>query len=335
MVNSHSDNRLGRNSQMSLDQAPKKEDELPDLLQRTFEVSGEEILYQFVDGFTIKTEVLRKNDKWRILPLGSPQGSLMNHVLNFPEIARDKRVFEPFAGAGPLGFTALKVGAKHVDFLDINPRAAEFHQANAVLNQFASSQFTSITGDIADFMPEKRYSLILANPPFIPTPEEIEGAITSNGGPEGNRLVEILVERLDTFLELNGKALIYVFQLVKDDQPLIAELLARTVKNRSVEITPSQARSSPFEAYCEKYLQLFPASSPAINRWRANLVRKYGSNLRLSHYVIDIGAQSDNPTDCVIRENFTEKFGKRFFITSGRETAIALERASENSVALT
>ena len=329
MANSSSDNRSSRHSHMKATQAGAS---LPDRLQRTFEVSGSEILYQFADGFKIKTEVLRKNDKWRILPLGSPQSSLMNHVLNFPEIARDKCVFEPFAGAGPLGFTALKVGAKHVDFLDINSRAVEFHQQNAELNQFPSSRFTSIAGDISDFIPEYKYDLMLANPPFVPTPEEIEGAITSNGGPEGTRFVEILVERLETFLKPSGRGLIYVFQFVKDDQPLIIELLSRTVKNRPIEITPSQARSSSFEAYCERYLQLFPESSPAINRWRSKLIQAYGHNLSLSHYVIDIGAQSDSPTNCVIRENFVAKFGRRFFIASGREEAIARERAAENSL---
>ncbi|MEM6520102.1 MAG: methyltransferase, partial [Cyanobacteria bacterium P01_C01_bin.70] len=294
-------------------------------------VLGEEISYRFANGFTIKTERLGKQDPWRILPLGSPQSSLMNHVLNFPEIARDQRVFEPFAGAGPLGFAALKVGASHVDFLDINPRAAAFHQENARLNQVFPSQFTSITGDIADFRPEHQYDLILANPPFVPTPEKIAGTLTSNGGPEGSRLVEQLLERLDTFLKPSGKVLIYVFQLVKNDRPLIMERLSPILNHRPVEITPAQARPSSFETYCEGYRELFPDSGQAIAQWRSRLVQQYGNDLALSHYVIDVGAKSDAPTSCVIRRNFAEKFGTSFFIAAGREEAIAFERASENA----
>ena len=199
-------------------------DTLPDLLGRTSEVCGEEVVYRFENGLIIRTEVFNKDDKRRILPLGSPQGSLMNHMLNFPETVRGKRVFEPFAGSGALGFMALKIGARHVDFLDVIHRASDFHRENARLNQFPSSCFRSIEADIATFEPEHRYELILANPPFIPTPDGIEGTVTANGGTDGNRFVEITLKRLEEFLEPQGEALILLFQLVRGHQPLIAEL---------------------------------------------------------------------------------------------------------------
>ena len=150
---------------------------LPDLLQQTREVCGDEVLYRFANGLTIKTEVFNKSDRLRILPLGSPQGSLMNHMFNFPESVRDKRVFEPCAGSGALGFMALQVGARHLDLLDINPRAVAFHRANSALNQFSSDRFASVTGDIADFTPDRAYDLIIANPPFVPTPDGIAGTV--------------------------------------------------------------------------------------------------------------------------------------------------------------
>ena len=269
---------------------------LPDLLLRTRQVNGDEVFYRFGNGLTIKTEVFNKNDRQRILPLGTPQGSLMNHVLSFPETVRDRRVFEPFAGSGALGFMALKAGAKHVDFLDINPRAASFHRANATLNQFTPSQFTSISGDIAAFAPDRKVELILANPPFVPTPEGIEGTITSNGGPEGSQFVETLLERLEQFLQPSGKALIYVFQFVGNGQPLIVELLTQTSKRRSVELTPAQEQPIPFETYVEAYRKLFPKAGPAIDRWRSDLLRRHGHGLTLCHYVVDIGPQSDAPS---------------------------------------
>jgi len=305
---------------------------LPDLLQRTHEVRGEEVFYCFSNGLTIKTQVLSKNDRLRILPLGTPQGSLMNHILNFPKIVQDERVFEPFAGSGALGFMALKAGARHVDFLDINPRAADFQRENAALNQFSSGQFTAITADIADFAPGRKYDLILANPPFVPTPEGIEGTLTSNGGPEGSRFVAILLERLEEFLEPGGKALIYVFQFAKDARPLIVELLARTSKHRPVELTPAQEQPIPFETYCKAYRQIFPTDGPAIERWRSGLLRLHGSGLVLCHYVVDIGRESDGPTDCVIRENFAEKFGESFFVPSANEDGLAFGRVFENFI---
>src|SRR5262249_7069716 len=117
---------------------------LPNLLQRTHEVQDDQIRYRFGNGLVIKTEILRKPDRLRILPLGTPQGSLMNHMLHFPEVTQGKDVFEPFAGSGALGFMALKLGAHHVDFLDVNPRAVTFQVENAALNHFLASQYSAI-----------------------------------------------------------------------------------------------------------------------------------------------------------------------------------------------
>src|SRR5262249_35912551 len=70
---------------------------LPNLLQRTHEVQGDQMLFRFGNGLLIKTEIFRKPDRLRILPLGAPQGSLMNHMLHFPNVAQGKDVFEPLA----------------------------------------------------------------------------------------------------------------------------------------------------------------------------------------------------------------------------------------------
>ena len=155
---------------------------LPNLLQRTHEVQDDQILYRFGNGLLIKAEIFRKPDRFRILPLGTPQGSLMNHMLHFPDVVHGKEVFEPFAGSGALGCMALKLGARHVDFLDVNPRAIPFQRENAALNHFLPSQYNAIEGDMATFVPTHKYDLILANPPFVPTPDGIEGTLTSNGG---------------------------------------------------------------------------------------------------------------------------------------------------------
>jgi hypothetical protein len=246
---------------------------------------------------------------------------------------RGARVFEPFAGSGALGFMALKAGARHVDFLDINPRASQFQRDNAALNQVGASQFTSITGDIAHFTAGRPCDLIVANPPFVPTPEGIDGTITSNGGPEGNQFVGILLQRLEEFLEPSGRALIYVFQFAVHGQPLIVDLVARTVTNRPVEITPSQSRPLAFETYCKAYALLFTTAGPAIDQWRSEMVGRHGTALTLCHYVVDIGPRTRAPTRCTLRDNFAEKFGETFLVPSHSDEELALGRVLENFVA--
>lgn len=305
---------------------------LPDLLRRTREVRGDEVLYRFANGLTIKTEVFDKADSMRILPLGNPQGSLMNHVLGFPNSVLGKRVFEPFAGSGAIGLMALSVGAAHVDFLDINPRAVAFQSENAAFNGFPRDRFTSILADIAEFVPQRRYDAILANPPFVPTPEGIEGTITSNGGPDGSRYVGILLARLDELLESSGRALVYVFQLAREGRPLILDQLAGIAKHRQLEITPAQERPIPFEVYRQAYRQLFPDARPQIDRWSSALVRQHGEALSLCHYVLDIGGPSGGSAESAICENFDAKFGPDF-VLSVDERSLALGRIYENVVA--
>jgi methylase of polypeptide subunit release factors len=256
----------------------------------------------------------------------------MNHMLGFPEEIRERRVFEPFAGSGALGFMALKAGAQHVDFLDINPRAAEFHRGNADLNSFSSDQFATITGDIFDFVPEQKYDLILANPPFVPTPPGVEGTLTSNGGSDGSLFVDVLLDRFEEFMDPSGRALVYVLQFAREARPLMFERLSQMTPSRSVEVTPAQEKPIPFEVYVDAYRRIFSDSTSAIDSWRSDLRGRHGDGLTLCHYVVDIGPRSDRPGDCVIRENFSEKFGDQFLVPSEDEAELALARVFENLV---
>ena len=302
---------------------------LPDLLQRSREIQGEQVLYRFGNGLTLKTEILRKNDRLRILSLGTPQGSLMNHMLNFPEVVKDKEVFEPFAGSGALGFMALKVGARHVDFLDINPRALTFQVENAALNELPRSCYRSVEGDIATFTADRSYDLILANPPFVPTPEAIEGTITSNGGPEGNRFVEILLKRLEELLYPDGQAFICLFQIVKHSEPLVVELILKYLQQRFVELTPSQARPISFAVYCQTYAEVFPGAKEDIARWQSDLIGRYGEELLLSHYVAHVGPRADGLTSYIIRDNFKEKYGEDLLVPFQDDKDLSYSRILE------
>lgn len=305
---------------------------LPDLLQWTREVSGDQVLYRLESGLQIRTEVFNKADTLRILPLGTPQGSIMNHLLNFPDVVRGKQVFEPFAGSGALGFTALHAGAPHVDFLDINPRAEEFHRENAALNDVASERFTSICGDIAEFTPRRPYDLLLANPPFVPTPDGIDGTITSNGGPEGNRFVRIVFERLEELLQPTGRALLYVFQFVHQGRPLITDLVEEILERRPVSLTPCQEHEIPLATWCASYILLFPEARPEIECWSSDLEQRHGGDLTLCHYIVEVGPRCDGPTDCTMRDDFIERFGRAFLVPSEKVEELAFGRVFENVV---
>lgn len=208
---------------------------------------------------------------------------LLNYMLNFPDTVSNTDVFDPFAGSGVLGLMALQVGARSATFLDINPRAVEFQTENARLNHFTSEQFSCQEGDIRTFCPERQFDWLFANPPFVPIPEGITRVVHSNGGPAGNTLVQVLLQRLEDFLKPAGEALICVFQLVQAGTPLVRDLAAGLIEHRAVEIIVAQEQPIDFELYYRTYLEIFPQCTTEITRWKSDLTTHFGSDLGLCH----------------------------------------------------
>lgn len=302
---------------------------IANLLHRTQEIHGEQMLYRFGNGLVVRTEHLGAKTPLRILGLGSPQNTLLNYMLNFFETLQNKDVFEPFAGSGVLGLMALKVGAHYTEFLDINPRAVEFQTENAGLNHFTPEQFSCREGDIRTFCPERKFDFVFANPPFVPTPDGITRVVHSNGGAEGNTLVQVLLQRLEDFLKPTGEAFVCVLQLVQAGKPLVSDLVARLIERRAVELTVAQEQPIDFALYYQTYLEVFPQFTNEITRWKSDLTTRFGSDLGLCHYVVHIGPQTNQPTSVVLTNDFADKFGDELLMRFDLKD-LARMRISEN-----
>ena len=247
-------------------------------------------------------------------------------------MVRGKRVFEPFAGSGPLGLMALTQGAEHADLLDINPWAVGYQLRNAAASGIDRVRFSGLTGDVATHTPAERYQVVLANPPFVPTPDGIEGTITSNGGPDGNRSLEVLLGRLDEWLLPEGEAWVLMWQLVKEGQPLIGDRTGELIPTRPVVFHVGQAEAIPLEASCWAYRKLFPGHDDAIDVWQAALIAAHGSGLQECQYVMEVGPVSPEGGRSTVQHDFAEHFGADFIIPAGPAEELAFGRAFENFV---
>jgi hypothetical protein len=303
---------------------------LPDRVGLTRDLSGKEWVHRFANGLVIHTEPLLKADTLRILPIGGPQSALMNHLLCFPERVAGRRVFEPFAGSGAIGLMAVKAGAAHVDLLDINPRAAEFQRRNAEASGISAEHYTTLTRDLADYTPSSRCELLLANPPFVPTPDGLAGSLTSAAGPDGNRFVELLFRRLEQLLGPAGEALVFVMQLVRDGEPLLLEQAETWLPGRPLDLTPTQLQPIPFDVYAEAYRTTFASDLDAIDAWASSLVAAHGTGLTVSHYVAHVLPQGEGPR--ALRDDFDRKFGSTFRTPSDNVRELAVARVIENVV---
>jgi hypothetical protein len=305
---------------------------LPKRVVRTMQPDGDGLLFRYEHGLEIRTDKPLAADRGRVLALGTPQATFMNYMLCRPERLAGRLVFEPFCGSGAIGLTALRAGARRVELLDINPRAVRFAHENAERNGFGPERVACIEGSIESFVPVQLYDVIFANPPFVPTPEEIPGTLTSHAGSEGNLLVDILLRRLDALLAPEGEAFIYLFQFIRDGRPLVVDSIEKWAIEREVELTPTQLRPIPADAYFDAYLELFPSVADAIQRWRANLTRHYGAALTLDHFVVHVGARRPGHTHWTIADNLEQKFGERLRLLFTDDRQMALGRVFENLV---
>lgn len=271
-----------------------------------------------------------KSDPLRILPIGTPQDTLLNYMLNCPDRLAGKDVLEPFAGSGVLGLMALKLGARCVDFLDINPRAVEFQRASAADNGFSPESYRTIEGSIEDFTAERPYDLIFANPPFLPTPEGVAGSLTSNGGIDGNRLLVALLKRVNALLKPSGELFAYVLQIERKGLPLIAPVIRELIPDRKAELT----RTLPFGfgEFRDAYFRLFPDSSDEITAWSRHFADDLEDELQLRHYVIHILPKNQSEVTLQIADDLEQKYGVGLDYPGETAKQLAANRAQENVI---
>ncbi|MGB0591554.1 MAG: carbamoyltransferase C-terminal domain-containing protein [Myxococcota bacterium] len=107
-------------------------------------------------------------------------------------------------GSGVQGLIAAQRYAKRVTAVDVNPRAQRFARGNAALN--AVRNYEVLLGDLYDPVAGQRFELILANPPFVPSPEE--GLRFRDGGARGEEVLARIIDGADAHLEHGGRVAI-------------------------------------------------------------------------------------------------------------------------------
>lgn len=305
--------------------------ELVDRVGRSRSEEGDRWVYRFANGLVVHTDPFLRREPDRILPLGGPQDTILSRMLHSPELVRDRRVLEPFAGSGAFGLMALKLGARHVDFVDVNPRACVFQRENAVRNGFAPDRYTCHLASITDYASSQPYDTVLANPPFVPTPPGVPGTLTSAGGPEGSDLAEALFVRLGELLRPEGEAFVYLMQLASPAGPLVATGRPELVTERTATFTPTQESAIPFADYVASYRQCFPRYTAEIDRWSTGLGSRHGDELGVQHYVVHVGPARPGPSRWAVAGDLREEYGVEPY-PAADNARLALGRVMENVV---
>jgi carbamoyltransferase len=131
-----------------------------------------------------------------------------------PKVGGHGRVLDLCTGSGIQAILASRQ-ARRVIGVDINERAVAFARFNASLNGVAArcdfrlgNLYQAVDGSNLD-KADRRFDLILANPPFVPSPHAGEERLLfRDGGPAGDEILSRILEGLLAHLAARGMAAI-------------------------------------------------------------------------------------------------------------------------------
>ncbi|MCH2212055.1 MAG: methyltransferase [Fuerstiella sp.] len=103
-------------------------------------------------------------------------------------------------GSGIQGLVAGRYARKIVA-VDVNPRAIRFSRFNAQLNGIRN--YEARQGDLYEAVKDQTFDCILANPPFVPSPEE--KFRFRDGGTTGERILQEIVRGAEQHLSPDGR----------------------------------------------------------------------------------------------------------------------------------
>tara|TARA_Y100001968_G_scaffold29587_1_gene22931 strand:+ start:692 stop:4498 length:3807 start_codon:yes stop_codon:yes gene_type:complete len=103
-------------------------------------------------------------------------------------------------GSGIQGIVASRY-AKSILGVDLNPRAIRFARFNAQLNGLTN--YKVVLGNLYDVIEDERFDVILANPPFVPSPQNDLGF--RDGGRSGEEVLKNVIYNSKRFLNKDGR----------------------------------------------------------------------------------------------------------------------------------
>lgn len=143
-------------------------------------------------------------------------------------------------GSGCIGLSILMyANVNSMTLVDISKSALEMARKNAQKHSLLDKcQF--ILGDIRDCLPQKKYDLIVSNPPYIPTSDiehlsdevKKEPLLALDGGKDGLDIIRFLVGDCLAYLKENGHMLI---EFGYDQEKQIKELLEEKINTGSIK----------------------------------------------------------------------------------------------------
>lgn len=184
------------------------------------------VLRTTVEGVSSAYVVMPFEGLWILSDPFGPHDPVMGPGATTYELARAMpataaRALDVGTGAGTLALLLARRGVTKVVATDLSPRAITLTRFNARLN---CVHVDARVGDLLAPVAGEQFDLVVAQPPFVVRPAEIDAKTTLHGGPQGDELAFRLLAELDGVLAPQGRA------LVRFDSPVLSTPLIARVR---------------------------------------------------------------------------------------------------------
>ncbi|MGH9842235.1 MAG: methyltransferase [Blastocatellia bacterium] len=156
-----------------------------------------------VNDYEVVTDTMAYTQIDQVLPIFAEQLFFLDELAL--EKIKGAKALEIGLGSGVLSIGAVKAGAARVTALEINPRAKNTAGFNIVLNGL-EDRIAIIDGSDDIFQPVKgqTFDYIISNPPFEPTPPDVDYFYHSAAGLYGLDFIEKIFQAVDDYLTADG-----------------------------------------------------------------------------------------------------------------------------------
>lgn len=152
---------------------------------------------------------------------------LLIDTLERTTVVVGRRVADLCTGSGIVGIAAAELGAEAVTAWDISDDAVRCAQRNA---REAGVSVDVRMGSFADALSEGPYDVVVSNPPYVPTPADIDLSIPAgadpawswDGGEDGRLVIDPLCELVPDLLADGGTLLLVQSEFSGVDQTVEA-----------------------------------------------------------------------------------------------------------------
>ena len=117
---------------------------------------------------------------------------------------KNKRILDLCCGSGIQGITASE--DNQVDFIEYNEKTIKITKINIMLNDIDCTNVYH--SNLFEKIRDRKYDLILSNPPFIPVPQNLDYPIAGDGGESGLETLKKIFKGLDEHLNDEGISII-------------------------------------------------------------------------------------------------------------------------------